>query len=130
VGSAAGTAGPGGPAVSPAAPAEPVGVAALIRTSTLDLQDPVASYRRQLRSIQGWLPAGWYIAAVFADVESGGIDIENRSQTGSWQVLTAAGLQRDGGIADMLAEAASPEPRFAVVRARTSNAPPGTRSTR
>ena len=67
------------------------------------------------RSIQGWLPSGWYIAAVFADVESGGIDIEDRSQTGSWHVLTDAGLQRDGGIADMLAEAASPEPRFAVV---------------
>ena len=100
---------------SPAGRAEPVGVAALIRTSTLDLQDPVASYRRQLRSIQGWLPYGWYIAAVFADVESGGIDIENRSQTRSWHVLTNAGLQRDGGIADMLAEAASPEPRFAVV---------------
>ena len=30
-------------------------------------------------------------------------------------MLTGAGLQRDGGIADMLAEAASPEPRFAVV---------------
>ena len=75
----------------------------------------MASYRRQLRSIQTWLPVGWYIAAVFADVESGGIDIENRSQTGSWRVLTDAGLQRDGGIADMLAEAASPEPRFAVV---------------
>jgi DNA invertase Pin-like site-specific DNA recombinase len=75
----------------------------------------VASYRRQLRSIQGWLPAGWYIAAVFADVESGGLDLEDRSRTGSWQVLTGAGLQRDGGIADMLAEAASPEPRFAIV---------------
>ena len=30
-------------------------------------------------------------------------------------MLTGAGLQRDGGIADMLAEAASPEPRFAMV---------------
>jgi hypothetical protein len=117
----------GGPAVSPAAP---VGVAALIRTSTLDLQDPVASYRRQLRSIQAWLPHGWYIAAVFADVESGGIDIENRSQTGSWHVLTAPGLQRDGGIADMLAEAASPEPGSPWWHARTSNAQRGTRSTR
>jgi hypothetical protein len=72
----------------------------------------VASYRRQLRSIQGWLPYGWYIAAVFADVESGEIDIEDRSQTGSWRVLAGAGLQRDGGIADMLAEAASPEPQI------------------
>ncbi len=112
MGSAAGTGRTAGPAVSPA---EPVGVAALIRTSTLDLQDPVASYRRQLRSIQTWLPYGWYIAAVFADVESGGLDIEDRSQTGSWHVLAKAGLQRDGGIADMLAEAASPEPRFAIV---------------
>ena len=130
VGSAAGTAGAGGPAVSPAAPTEPGGVAALIRTSTLDLQDPVASYRRQLRLIRTWLPYGWYVTAVFADVESGGIDIEHRSQTRSWRVLTDSGLKRDGGIADMLTEGASPEPGSPSWRARTSNGRRGTRSTR
>jgi site-specific DNA recombinase len=95
--------------------AEPVGVAALTRTSSRDLQDPVASCRRQLRAITGWLPPGWYIAAVYSDVESGAIDIEDRSQGDTWRVLTDAGLPRDGGMADLLAEAASPDPRFSVV---------------
>ena len=44
------------------APAEPVPVAVLARTSTLALQDPVASLNRQIRSCQAWLPHGWYIA--------------------------------------------------------------------
>jgi site-specific DNA recombinase len=96
-------------------PAEPVPVAVYCRTSTLGLQDPVASVRRQLRSCQDWLPAGWFIAAVFADVESGGTDLEARGQGDGWRVLTDAGLPRDGGIADLLSEAASPVPRFAAV---------------
>ena len=95
--------------------AEPVPVAVLARTSTLLLQDPVASVRRQLRSCEQWLPPGWFIAAVYSDVESGGTDLEKRSQTESWRILTDAGLPRDGGMADLLAEAGSPHPRFAVV---------------
>jgi site-specific DNA recombinase len=94
---------------------QPVAVAALVRTSTLDLQDPVASYRRQVRTMTGWLPPGWYITAVYADVESGATSLDHRSETGTWQVLTDAGLQRDGGMADLLAEAASPDPSFSVV---------------
>ena len=39
-------------------PAEPVPVAFLGRTSTLEMQDPRASLRRQLRSSQEWLPPG------------------------------------------------------------------------
>jgi site-specific DNA recombinase len=105
----------GTPAAHAARTAEPVGVAALTRTSSRDLQDPVASCRRQLRAITGWLPPGWYIAAVFSDVESGAIDIEDRSRDDTWHVLTDAGLPRDGGMADLLAEAASPEPRFSAV---------------
>ena len=54
------------------APAEPVPVAILARTSTLALQDPLASLNRQIRSCQAWLPAGWRIAGVYWDVESGG----------------------------------------------------------
>jgi site-specific DNA recombinase len=104
---------------APAAPgtltAEPVPVAIAARTSTLLLQDPVASVRRQIRACQAWLPAGWFIAAVYSDVESGATDLDARSRTESHRVLTDAGLPRDGGMADLLAEAASPAPRFAVV---------------
>jgi site-specific DNA recombinase len=95
--------------------AEPVPVAVLARTSTLGLQDPVASVRRQLRSCEAWLPAGWFIAAVYSDVESGATDLEARSRGTAHKILTDAGLPRDGGMADLLAEAASPNPRFAVV---------------
>ena len=102
-------------ALSGAGGGQPVAVAALVRTSTLELQDPVASYRRQVRAVAGWLPAGWYLAAVYADVESGGTDLDRRSQTQSWTVLADAGLRRDGGMADLLAEAMSPEPGFSVV---------------
>ncbi len=105
------------PAAPPAAasPAEPVPVAVLARTSTLLLQDPVASVRRQIRACEQWLPAGWFIAAVYSDVESGSTDLEARGRTDSWRILTDAGLPRDGGMADLLTEAASPTPRFAAV---------------
>jgi DNA invertase Pin-like site-specific DNA recombinase len=96
-------------------PAEPVPVALLARTSTLGLQDPLASLNRQIRSCQAWLPAGWYIAGYYWDIESGGLDLENRSQTDSWQQFTAAGIPRDGGMADLLTEAKAPLPRFAAV---------------
>jgi site-specific DNA recombinase len=106
---------PPGPVSGPE-PAQPVPVAVLARTSTLYLQDPFASLSRQFRSCEEWLPAGWYIVARFWDVESGGIDLENRSATGSYaQFPGAASLPRDGGMAELLDEAASPEPRFAAV---------------
>ena len=54
-----------------------------MRTSTRELQDPVASYSRQVRTMTGWLPPGWYLAAIYADVESGGTDLDVRSQTES-----------------------------------------------
>ena len=98
-----------------AGPGEPVPVAFVGRTSTLELQDPVASLRRQVRSSQAALPAGWFIAAWYWDVESGGLDLEARSQGEAYQKFAAAGIPRDGGMADLLAEAASPMPRFAAV---------------
>ncbi len=97
------------------APAEPVPVAVLARTSTLALQDPAASLNRQLRSCQAWLPPGWYIAGYYWDVESGGLDLEARSQGQAWQPFAAAGIPRDGGMADLLTEAKAPLPRFAAV---------------
>ena len=96
-------------------PAEPVPVAFCGRTSTLELQDPVASLRRQIRSSQAWLPPGWFIAARYWDVESGGLDLEARSQGEAYKRFAAAGIPRDGGMAELLAEAAGPAPQFAAV---------------
>jgi site-specific DNA recombinase len=91
-----------------------VPVAFLGRTSTLAMQDARASMRRQLRKVEETLPAGWYIAAHYWDIESGGMDLEDRGHgTAHEQVDT--GIPRDGGIAAMLAEASSPNPRFAAV---------------
>lgn len=102
-------------AITPAAGAGPVPVAFLGRTSTLDMQDPRASLGRQLRATRAWLPPGWFIAAYYWDVESGGIDLDRRSQGTAWRQFTGAGLPRDGGMAELLAEAASPVPRFTAV---------------
>ena len=46
-----------------AGPGEPVPVAFLGRTSTLEMQDPRASLSRQIRAARAWLPPGWFIAA-------------------------------------------------------------------
>ena len=96
-------------------PAEPVPVAFVGRTSTLALQDPVASLRRQIRSCQAWLPPAGSSPPCYWDVESGGLDLEARSQGEAWRPFAAAGIPRDGGMADLLAEAASPA---AAVRRR------------
>jgi DNA invertase Pin-like site-specific DNA recombinase len=100
----AGTAGPG----------QTVPVAFIGRTSTL-MQDPVASLRRQVRKSQDWLPPGFRIVAWYWDVESGGLDLEARSKGDNWQAAAGAGIPRDGGMADLLRAARSPEPPFAFV---------------
>ncbi len=96
-------------------PAEPVPVAILARTSTVALQDPLASLSRQIRSCQAWLPAGWHITGYYWDVESGGLDLEQRGHAETWRPFAAAGIPRDGGLADLLSEAKAPLPRFAAV---------------
>src|SRR3984885_6561158 len=101
--------------VTGASPDEPVPVAVVARTSTFTLQDPVASLNRQIRSCRAWLPPGWVITAFYRDFESGGIDLEDRSQGDAYQQFTALGIPRDGGMADLLAEANSPHPLFAAV---------------
>ena len=50
----------------------------------------MVSLNRQIRSCQAWLPA-------------------------AWQPFAAAGIPRDGGMADLLTEAKAPLPRFAAV---------------
>jgi site-specific DNA recombinase len=100
---------------SAAIPAEMFPVAVLARTSTVELQDPRASIRRQIRSVKDWLPAGWFIAAVYWDIESGAIDLEQRSQGHAYQAFADSDLPRDGGLADLLTEAKAPAPKFAAV---------------
>jgi hypothetical protein len=85
------------------------------RTSTLTLQDPAASLRRQVRECQAKLPPGWYIAAWFWDIESGGLPTDQRGHGSGHEQFADIGIPRDGGLADLLAEAASPAPRFAAV---------------
>ena len=77
-----------------------------------------------------WLPPGWFIAAYYWDVESGGLDLEARSQGDAYRQFTDAGIPRDGGMADLLAEAASPSRNSPPSSARTSNGPAATPSTR
>jgi site-specific DNA recombinase len=98
-----------------AGPAEPVPVAILARTSTLLLQDPLASLRRQIRSCTEWLPDGWRITACYWDVESGGIDLDQRGHGETWRPFADAGIPRDGGIADLIHAAKAPAPPFAAV---------------
>ena len=98
-----------------AAPAEPVPVAMLGRTSTLELQDPYGSITRQITSAREWLPDGFYLAGYYWDIESGGLDLEQRGRGSNYQPFVDKGLPRDGGLADLLAEARSPSPRFAAV---------------
>ncbi|MGO9778992.1 MAG: recombinase family protein [Streptosporangiaceae bacterium] len=97
------------------APAEPVPVAMLGRTSTLELQDPYGSILRQITSVKEWLPEGFYIDGFYWDIESGGLDLDKRGHAGNWEPFVAKGLPRTGGLADLLSEARSPAPRFAAV---------------
>ncbi|HEV2371276.1 MAG TPA: recombinase family protein [Streptosporangiaceae bacterium] len=93
---------------------ERVPVAFYGRTSTLVMQDPAASLRRQLRGVHEKLPSGWFVAAHYYDIESGGLDLEARGH-GTAHEQANVGIPRDGGMASLLAEAASPVPRFAAV---------------
>ena len=106
---------PATPSLGLGGPGEPVPVAFVGRTSTLELQNPVASLRRQVRASKAALPAGWFIAAWYWDIESGALDLEARSQGDAYRRFADAGIPRDGGMADLIAEAASPAPRFAAV---------------
>jgi hypothetical protein len=97
-------------------PAEPViPVAFLGRTSTLEMQDPVASMRRQVRTCQDALPDGCQIVASYWDIESGGLDLDQRGRSNAWRQFPDIGIPRDGGLQDLLADAAGDTPQFAAV---------------
>jgi site-specific DNA recombinase len=55
------------------------------------------------------------VAGYYWDIESGSIDLEDRSQGDAYRQFVAAGIPRDGGMADLLTEAKAPLPRFAAV---------------
>ena len=65
------------------------------------LQDPAASLRRQITPAREWLPPGWHITACFWDVESGGLDLEQRGHGTGYETFTRHGIPRDGGLAGL-----------------------------
>ena len=106
----------------------PVPVAFLGRTSTLVLQNPRASLRRQVRATQEKLPPGFWIAAYFWDIESGGLD----SRTGGTPIRGSRptpGCPATAGWPTCWPRPARPGPGSPPSSARTSSAPAATRST-
>jgi len=93
----------------------PVGVAFLGRTSTSTMQDPVVSLLRQYRGAGERLPGGFCLVRSYWDIESGGIELDARSQAGLWRQFADAGIPRDGGMADLRAAIASGERPFTAV---------------
>ena len=91
-----------------------VRVAVLARTSTEDQQDPRQSIMRQVGNCRTSLPDGWVIVATFYDVESGRMELDRRGRGTDYERFDIP-VPRDGGIADLLAEAARPDRRFDVV---------------
>jgi site-specific DNA recombinase len=103
---------------APAAAATGILTACFVgRTSTDDKQDPTLSMPRQLGNCQKALagvPQDVVIVAHFYDVESGRKDLDQRGHGTAHEQFNIP-IHRDGGIADMLAEAASPQRRFDIV---------------
>jgi hypothetical protein len=85
------------------------------RTSTTAAQDPVQSLYKQMRRAEERLPAGFYISRWYWDIESGGTDLDLRSRTDVWEKFAAAGIPRDGGMAQLRAAIAADRPPFAAV---------------
>jgi site-specific DNA recombinase len=92
-----------------------VAVAFVGRTSTSTMQDPAESLHKQLRVCRERLPEGFIITRWYWDVESGGTDLDARSQAGTWQQFTAAGIPRDGGMAELRAAIQAGKPPFAAI---------------
>ena len=94
--------------------AKEVRVAWVGRTSTEEHQDPRQSLMRQLERSKVALPDSWVIVCHFYDVESGRMELEQRGHGTDYERFDIP-IARDGGIADLLAEAQRPDRRFDVV---------------
>ncbi len=92
----------------------PLLVAFAGRTSTEDQQDPTLSIPRQLGACRSGLPPQAIIVAHFYDIESGRKDLSARG-LGRGHERFAIPVPRDGGIQELLAEAARPDRRFNAV---------------
>ncbi len=91
-----------------------VRVAVLGRTSTEDQQDPRQSILRQVGNCRTAIPEAWVIVAHFYDVESGRMELNQRGRGENYERFDIP-IPRDGGVADLLAEAKQPGRRFDVV---------------
>lgn len=84
------------------------------RTSTDEHQDPRQSLVRQLGRSKSALPESWVIVCHFFDVESGRMELDKRGRGVNYERYDVP-IPRDGGIADLLAEAKRKDRRFDVV---------------
>ncbi|MEV0113279.1 recombinase family protein [Streptomyces sp. NPDC050844] len=91
-----------------------VRVAWVGRTSTEDQQDPRQSLLRQWERCKSALPEAWAVVCHFYDVESGRKELSERSRGKDFERFGIP-ITRDGGIVDLLAEAARPDRRFDAV---------------
>lgn len=81
------------------------------RTSDDEVQDPTISLPRQLRSSRAVLSDEMEIVLYFWDVETSRKDLGARGSSSAWRSFDID-IPRDGGIADLLAEAQRPNRRF------------------
>src|SRR5918994_920068 len=81
------------------------------RTSDDEVQDPTISLPRQLRSCRAVLGDDMEIGLYFWDVETSRKELAARGTSTAWRNFDLD-IPRDGGIADLLAEAKSPDRRF------------------
>jgi site-specific DNA recombinase len=81
------------------------------RTSDDEVQDPTISLPRQLRACHSVLGEDMEISLHFWDVETSRKDLDARGSSTAWRNFDI-GIPRDGGIADLLAEARRPDRRF------------------
>lgn len=103
-----------GAGIGDPAAAGPIRLAFLGRTSTVEHQDPTLSIPRQHHNAQAALPSGAAIVCNFYDVESGRKDLDERGLSRAHEQFDIP-LRRDGGLADLLAEATRPDRRFDAV---------------
>lgn len=82
--------------------------------STDDQQDPTLSLPRQLAACRSALPDDAVIVAHFYDVESGRKDLELRFISTADEKFDIP-IPRDGGIQELLKEAADSDRRFDTV---------------
>ncbi len=73
------------------------------------------SLLRQYRAAGERLPDGFCLVQCYWDIESGGIELDARSQAGLWRQFADAGIPRDGGMADLRAAITSGERPFSAV---------------